>query len=242
MWLNGKQVYLGGFETEKEAASAYDIGALACKVREREREKEKERWLEKAALAHAARFLFSHPPPPLPARPYFHHPFHFQGPARAKPNFPPATYASELAALAGQDDDAVVAHVRRRSPAFARGRSRFRGVSGAPGRWEARIGALRGRKNVALGIFETQADAARAYDRALLAGRGRTAKTNFPVADYDAEVRAADAAGAAGAVAKQGWVAGVAAAAAVTRPPPPAAMGGGPSLAELRAGLLRREK
>ena len=38
--------------------------------------------------------------------------------------------------------------MRRRSSAFARGRSRYRGVSGQPGRWEARIGVFQGRKNV----------------------------------------------------------------------------------------------
>ena len=46
MWLNGRQVYLGGFEKEVEAAAAYDVGALATKVRrdtERERERERER-------------------------------------------------------------------------------------------------------------------------------------------------------------------------------------------------------
>lgn len=42
----------------------------------------------------------------------------------------------------------VVAYVRRKSSAFTRGKSRFRGVSGHNGRWEARIGAFGGRKNV----------------------------------------------------------------------------------------------
>jgi hypothetical protein len=44
--------------------------------------------------------------------------------------------------------DEVVAYVRRRSSAFSRGKSRYRGVSGHSGRWEARIGSFQGRKNV----------------------------------------------------------------------------------------------
>lgn len=44
--------------------------------------------------------------------------------------------------------DEVVAYVRRRSNAFSRGKSRFRGVSGQDGRWESRIGRFCGRKNV----------------------------------------------------------------------------------------------
>lgn len=42
----------------------------------------------------------------------------------------------------------MVAYVRRRSNAFSRGKSRFRGVSGQEGRWESRIGRYGGRKNV----------------------------------------------------------------------------------------------
>lgn len=44
--------------------------------------------------------------------------------------------------------EALVAHLRRNSCAFSRGKSRHRGVSGHHGRWEARIGQFNGRKNV----------------------------------------------------------------------------------------------
>ncbi len=43
-----------------------------------------------------------------------------------------------------------MAYVRRRSSAFSRGKSRYRGVSGHEGRWEARIGSFQGRKNVSM--------------------------------------------------------------------------------------------
>ncbi len=47
----------------------------------------------------------------------------------------------------------VVSYVRRRSIAFSRGKSRYRGVSGREGRWETRIGTFAGLKNVRL-IFQ----------------------------------------------------------------------------------------
>ena len=45
-----------------------------------------------------------------------------------------------------------MAYVRRKSSAFTRGKSRYRGVSGHSGRWEARIGTFGGRKNVRFGV------------------------------------------------------------------------------------------
>lgn len=51
-----------------------------------------------------------------------------------------------LGCLCAQEE--IVAWVRRRSSAFSRGRSRFRGVSGQAGHWEARIGTFGDRKNV----------------------------------------------------------------------------------------------
>ncbi|KAI3433834.1 hypothetical protein D9Q98_003637 [Chlorella vulgaris] len=105
----------------------------------------------------------------------------------AQINFSPDEYAQQLQEIAGYTRDEVVAYVRRRSSAFSRGKSRFRGVSGHNGRWEARIGSFNGRKNVSFGVFETEEGAARQYDRALILEKGRTAKTNFPIRDYDAE-------------------------------------------------------
>ncbi|KAK9862613.1 hypothetical protein WJX84_000435 [Apatococcus fuscideae] len=140
LWLSGKQLYLGGFEREEDAARAYDIAALACK-----------------------------------------------GPMVAT-NFDASEYTKELEAVRGCSKEEMVAYVRRRSSAFSRGKSRFRGVSGHAGRWEARIGAFAGRKNVSFGIHDTEEKAARQYDRALIIEKGRAAKTNFPVIDYLEEV------------------------------------------------------
>lgn len=41
---------------------------------------------------------------------------------------------------------------------------------------------------VSFGVFESEEEAARQYDRALILEKGRNAKTNFPLRDYEAEV------------------------------------------------------
>ena len=43
---------------------------------------------------------------------------------------------------------------------------------------------------VSFGIHETEEEAARQYDRALIIEKGRAAKTNFPLGVYDTEVTA----------------------------------------------------
>ncbi|DBA97354.1 TPA: hypothetical protein ACH3X1_015089 [Trebouxia sp. C0004] len=139
LWLEGRQLYLGGFQTEPDAARAYDIAALSCK-----------------------------------------------GP-HVLTNYPEESYAQELQETAGCSTDEMIAYVRRKSAAFSRGRSKYRGVSGQAGRWEARIGAYCGRKNVSFGVHEEEESAARQYDRALLIEKGRAAKTNFPLPDYEKE-------------------------------------------------------
>lgn len=43
---------------------------------------------------------------------------------------------------------------------------------------------------VSFGVHKTEEEAARQYDRALIIVKGRLAKTNFPVGDYDREIEA----------------------------------------------------
>ena len=132
----------------------------------------------------------------------------------------------------------MISYVRRRSNAFSRGKSQYRGVSGREGRWETRIGTFAGLKNVrsvwavigihfscfrtsyanaiqfqcsarctwvwepqrmhlevqvSFGVHDEEQRAARMYDRAIILEKGRAAKTNFPLADYDRETAEVEA-------------------------------------------------
>ncbi|GAX74234.1 hypothetical protein CEUSTIGMA_g1683.t1 [Chlamydomonas eustigma] len=135
----GKQVYLGGFLYEEDAARAYDRAALVY-------------WGDTAST-----------------------------------NFPASQYADELPALRSMTREAVVAALRRGSSGFSRGMSKYRGVTRHhnQGRWEARIGKVQGAKYLYLGTYDTEEEAAVAYDYAAMLNRSsQKAMTNFDSRRY----------------------------------------------------------
>ena len=108
-----------------------------------------------------------------------------------KTNFPIEKYSELLGYMDNISLEELVMAVRRQSQGFARGSSRYRGVTRHPGqngRWEARIGTP-GSKHVYLGLYTDEAEAAKAYDRALVKQRGPQAATNFSMSEYKAELR-----------------------------------------------------
>ena len=88
--------------------------------------------------------------------------------------------------------------------------SRYRGVyklkGGTAKPWAAKIGVTEDgkRRQIKIGYFTREEDAARAYDRVSIAKLGHAgAKTNFPAAEYRAEWAEQKALGVEGAVARE---------------------------------------
>ncbi|XP_078435789.1 AP2-like ethylene-responsive transcription factor CRL5 [Wolffia australiana] len=102
-------------------------------------------------------------------------------------NFPLESYAEELEEMKNMTRPEYVAHLR--SSGFSRGASMYRGVTRhhQHGRWQARIGRVAGNKDLYLGTFGTEEDAAEAYDVAAIRFRGLSAVTNFNISRYDVE-------------------------------------------------------
>ncbi|KAL4387182.1 hypothetical protein GQ457_09G027290 [Hibiscus cannabinus] len=101
-------------------------------------------------------------------------------------NFPKERYEKEMEEMKKVTKEEYLASLRRRSSGFSRGVSKYRGVARHHhnGRWEARIGRVFGNKYLYLGTFNTQEEAAAAYDMAALEHRGTNAVTNFDISRY----------------------------------------------------------
>ncbi|XVE68507.1 hypothetical protein DITRI_Ditri09bG0073500 [Diplodiscus trichospermus] len=101
-------------------------------------------------------------------------------------NFSIERYEKEIEEMKKVSKDEYLASLRRRSNGFSRGVSKYRGVARHHhnGRWEARIGRVFGNKYLYLGTYDTQEEAAAAYDMAALEYRGANAVTNFDISHY----------------------------------------------------------
>nr|QNI23750.1 AP2/ERF transcription factor [Camptotheca acuminata] len=113
----------------------------------------------------------------------------------ATTNFPVSNYTKELEEMKHVTKQEFIASLRRKSSGFSRGASIYRGVTRhhQQGRWQARIGRVAGNKDLYLGTFATEEEAAEAYDIAAIKFRGANAVTNFEMSRYDVEAIAKSA-------------------------------------------------